>query len=57
MISKKKIKNVFLDSIHNILQKDLEALQDHLIAKERSNGLSKKEKIKLWKINKVLFKK
>ncbi|WP_343154817.1 hypothetical protein RJK70_00215 [Buchnera aphidicola (Pseudoregma panicola)] len=57
MIYKKKIKNVFLDLIKNIFKKDLEFKQNFLINKERHKGLTKKEKIKLWKINKKIFKK
>lgn len=57
MIYKKKIKDVFLDLIKNIFKKDLEFKQNFLINKERHKGLTKKEKIKLWKINKKIFKK
>ncbi|WP_343190128.1 hypothetical protein [Buchnera aphidicola] len=57
MILKKKIKNVFLDSIKIIYKQNLENKQNFLINKEKTVGLNKEEKKKLWKINKLIFKK
>ncbi|QFQ32801.1 DNA primase [Buchnera aphidicola (Aphis fabae)] len=54
MIVEDKIQNVFLDLLKSIYKKDLEQRQEHLIAKERTNGLTIHEKKEIWSINKKL---
>ncbi|CAL4042020.1 DNA primase [Buchnera aphidicola (Phyllaphis fagi)] len=57
MISKNNIKKVFLDLINKIYNINLENKYQKLIYKDHVTGLNKKEKYKLWKINKILSKK
>ncbi|WP_343155177.1 DNA primase [Buchnera aphidicola (Kurisakia onigurumii)] len=56
MIDEKKKKYVFIDSVKNLKKIILEHTYENLIFKERSQGLNKNEKIKLWEINKELSK-
>jgi len=57
MIIEEKIQNMFLDLLKNTYSKILEKKQEKLIAKERIQGLTIKEKKEIWSINKKLSKK
>ncbi|WP_340147394.1 DNA primase [Buchnera aphidicola] len=57
MISKKKIKIIFLEIIKKLYLESLERKQEKIILKSKKKKLTKKEKKIFWKINKYITKK